>query len=64
MMQIFLECLVSRAEKEGPMPVPVLETMDMHYKLSSTKNSEIRFRWNILCLRAGKHKTKGLAKLG
>lgn len=51
--QIFLEHLLSRAEKEGPMSVPVLESMDRRYSLSATRNSEIRFRWAVLCIRAG-----------
>ena len=51
--QIFLERLLGRTEKEGPMSVPVLETMDQQYYLSSTKNAELRFRWTVLCLRAG-----------
>lgn len=52
--QIFLERLLARAEKEGkPMPVPVLEAMDARYALSATRNAEIRFRWAVLCLRAG-----------
>ena len=52
--QIFLERLLGRAEKEGRMiGVPVLEAMDREYQLSSSKNAEIRFRWTVLCLRAG-----------
>ena len=35
------------------MSVPVLEAMDREYQLSSSKNAEIRFRWTVLCLRAG-----------
>lgn len=51
--QIFLERLLARAEKEGPMAVPVLEAMDRRYALSATRNSEVRFRWAVLCIRAG-----------
>ncbi|GAB5030618.1 leukotriene a4 hydrolase [Nannochloropsis oceanica] len=52
--QIFLERLLGRMEKEGRMMgVPVLEAMDREYQLSSSKNAEIRFRWTVLCLRAG-----------
>jgi leukotriene-A4 hydrolase len=51
--QIFLESLLKRTEAEGPMPVPVLEAMDREYRLTSSKNAEIRFRWTMLCLRAG-----------
>jgi leukotriene-A4 hydrolase len=52
--QIFLERLLGRTEKEGRvMSVPVLEAMDKEYRLSSSKNAEIRFRWTVLCLRAG-----------
>jgi leukotriene-A4 hydrolase len=51
--QIFLERLLSRAEKSGPMKVPVLGQIDASCQFSASKNSEIRFRWSVLCLRAG-----------
>lgn len=52
-MQIFLERLLSEAEKKGPMRVPLLEQIDGVLKLTSVKNCELRLRWNLLCLRAG-----------
>lgn len=52
-VQIFLERLLSEAEKKGPMRVPLLEQIDGVLKLTSVKNCELRLRWNLLCLRAG-----------
>lgn len=51
---IFLERLISLSGEKGrPLPVPVLEAMDAAYNLSSSRNSEIRYRWITICIRAG-----------
>ncbi|CAO3591318.1 unnamed protein product [Absidia cylindrospora] len=34
------------------LPHRLLEAMDGHYQLTSVRNSEIRFRWQMVCLKA------------
>lgn len=51
---VMLESIIGSLEKSKTnMPHPTLKRMEEIYKLSSTKNSEIRFRWQTLCIRAG-----------
>eukprot|EP00048_Salpingoeca_helianthica_P016503 m.232660 g.232660 ORF g.232660 m.232660 type:complete len:609 (-) comp18819_c0_seq1:206-2032(-) len=44
--QEFLNRLLTKA----PLPHPTLATLDVAYKLSESKNSEIALRWQQLCL--------------
>lgn len=44
---VFLE----RCQEYEPFPHDVLQLMDKVYSMNGAKNSEIRFRWQILCLR-------------
>eukprot|EP00128_Syssomonas_multiformis_P004721 Colp12_sorted_trinity150504_noHs@6740 len=46
---VFLEALI---HKGIPMNHDVLRKLDETYKLSSSRNAEIRFRWQTLCLRS------------
>ncbi|KAF9216990.1 Leukotriene A-4 hydrolase [Podila verticillata] len=46
-------------EKVGeldPLPHPHLELMDSLYNLTAVRNSEIRFRWHMVCLKANYEK--------
>ncbi|KAG0329561.1 Leukotriene A-4 hydrolase [Podila horticola] len=46
-------------EKVGeldPLPHPHLELMDSLYSLTAVRNSEIRFRWHMVCLKANYEK--------
>lgn len=47
---VFLERLQFFSSANGPFPIRVLETLDLVYGLSTVGNSEIKFRWQILCL--------------
>jgi leukotriene-A4 hydrolase len=56
---LFLEkCQSMSASKDGPRPttmsVALLDQMDELYSLTASRNSEIRFRWQTLCIRAGR----------
>ena len=45
---VFVEQLLDKA----PFPEDIIARMDQLYGLSSVKSSEIRFRWQMLCLKA------------
>ena len=46
---VFLEAMLDSAETKA-FPESVLKALDVAYKLSESKNAEIRFRWQKLCL--------------
>jgi len=47
----FLDSILERIKEKG-LPSDVLEKMDKAYDLSSYKNAEIRFRWQMVCLKS------------
>ena len=48
---VFLEAMLDHAEVDGQcFPEDVLKALDSSYKLSSSGNAEIKFRWQKLCL--------------
>ncbi|KAF9430026.1 Leukotriene A-4 hydrolase [Podila epigama] len=49
---VFLE----RVSEIEPLPHSHLDLMDELYKLTSVRNSEIRFRWQMICLKANYEK--------
>jgi len=50
---VFLEKV---ADLEPTLPHGYLDTMDTLYQLTNVKNSEIRLRWHLLCLKANYEK--------
>lgn len=46
----FLTCVLKTVQEDQGWQHSVLEAMDKAYGLSSTKNSEIMFRWQMMCL--------------
>jgi len=52
-MMVIDQLLVLSAPPNSPISHSVLEEMDKAYQLTKSKNSEFRFRWYTLCLRAG-----------
>lgn len=52
-VNIFLETLLDRVEETNcPLCDSALLAMDSKYDLSENANSEIKFRWQSLCLRS------------
>lgn len=41
---IFLERLLVFSKENGPLSIDILESLDLAYGLTATKNSEIKFR--------------------
>lgn len=42
---IFLERLLFFSKENGPLSLPILNNLDLAYEFTSSKNSEIRFRF-------------------
>lgn len=38
----------------GVLPLSTLDALDASYALGEKRNSELRFKWTRLCLRAGR----------
>ena len=54
MKSIFLERLQSESQQRGaPLDVATLRALARAYSLDAVRNSEVRFRWQILRLKAG-----------
>lgn len=50
---MFLETILDHCEEKGAaLPISVLDEIDAAYLFGVSKNSEIRFRWQTLCLRS------------
>lgn len=50
---IFIESLLNYTKDTSiPFEINVLEEMDETYSFTASKNSEIRFRWQTLCLKS------------
>eukprot|EP00640_Fibrocapsa_japonica_P000892 CAMPEP_0113937178 /NCGR_PEP_ID=MMETSP1339-20121228/3858_1 /TAXON_ID=94617 /ORGANISM="Fibrocapsa japonica" /LENGTH=681 /DNA_ID=CAMNT_0000939853 /DNA_START=95 /DNA_END=2137 /DNA_ORIENTATION=+ /assembly_acc=CAM_ASM_000762 len=49
---VFLDALLDECASQ-PFPPKILEVMDSLYKLSGSRNSEIKHRWYMLCLGCG-----------
>ena len=49
---IFLEHLTAYTEKHAPFPASFLECLDSLYSFTASNNSEIKFRWQSLCLQS------------
>ncbi|CAE7555211.1 lkhA, partial [Symbiodinium microadriaticum] len=47
---VFLEKLISHAQKNGPFSLSTLEAMDLAYALTAVGNAEIKFRWQTFCI--------------
>lgn len=47
---IFLERLLEYAEDETPLSDSILKDLDKNFNLTACNNSEIKFRWQSLCL--------------
>lgn len=47
---VFLDSLISKQPKFPPKALAAMQTV---YKLSESRNAEIRFRWQTLCLNSG-----------
>ncbi|OUM60771.1 hypothetical protein PIROE2DRAFT_45954 [Piromyces sp. E2] len=45
-----LMIFISKINEEGPFSNTFIEAMDKAYEFTKTKNSEVRFLWQILCL--------------
>lgn len=44
---VFLEKLLLFSKDQGPLSLDILESLDLAYGLTSSGNSEIKFRYNI-----------------
>jgi len=51
--QLFLQELLQACSK-SPLPVATLDKLDALYHLTGKKNSELRFKWVMMCLKCGK----------
>jgi len=49
---IFLEHLTAYTEKHVAFPPSFLESLDSLYAFTASNNSEIKFRWQSLCLQS------------
>jgi hypothetical protein len=47
---VFLERLLVFSKENGPFSIEILERLDLAYGLTASGNSEIKFRWQMLCL--------------
>lgn len=50
---VFLDTLLLHCTAVAPLSAEKLEHMDMTYGYSQVQNSEIKFRWQCLCLKTG-----------
>jgi leukotriene-A4 hydrolase len=51
----FLDCIIERVKDQG-LPHKVLDELEQQYHLTQIKNAEIRFKWQILCLKSNYEK--------
>lgn len=49
---VFLERLLDYSKEKAPLSLSILENLDLAYGFTTTNNSEIKFRWQSLCLRS------------
>jgi leukotriene-A4 hydrolase len=50
---IFLDALLVHAGSNAPLSAAKLEKLNEVYEFGSSQNSEIKFRWQCLCLKSG-----------
>lgn len=49
---VFLETLLQHNAKNTPFSAEVVQKMDLAYEFTASNNSEIKFRWQTLCLQS------------